>query len=167
MIAIRRATPDDAEQVHAMLLAMLKEPIVNIPLAPDELRTLDEQRTSMVDLASSERAALFVAVEGKAIAGELTIQPISTRRALLHVATLGITVAREWRGRGVGSALIAAGLEFARTAGYKRVELVVYARNTAAIGLYEKHGFVREGVRRGLIREGDSYLDDILMARVD
>lgn len=60
---------------------------------------------------------------------------------------IAMTVAEAWRGRGVGSALLAAAIERARAEGLHKLTLSVFARNEAAIGLYRKHGFVEEGRR--------------------
>ena len=53
-------------------------------------------------------------------------------------------VAVEWRGRGIGSALLAACVEWARVAGVHKVMLEVWPHNDAALALYRKHGFVQE-----------------------
>jgi putative acetyltransferase len=43
--------------------------------------------------------------------------------------------------------------------------LGVFPENERAIAFYERHGFVREGLRRGQYRRGDEYHDEVLMAR--
>jgi RimJ/RimL family protein N-acetyltransferase len=58
---------------------------------------------------------------------------------------IGMAVAREWRGRGVGSALLAAAVEWARQRGLHKLSLSVFPHNEAAIALYRKFGFVEEG----------------------
>jgi RimJ/RimL family protein N-acetyltransferase len=72
----------------------------------------------------------------------------------IHVATsghgfgeIGMAIAREWRGRGVGSALMEAAIDWARTQGLHKLSLGVFAHNAAAIALYRKFGFVEEGRR--------------------
>ena len=61
---------------------------------------------------------------------------------------IGMAIAREWRGRGVGSALMAAAIEWARARGdLHKLSLGVFAHNSAGIALYEKFGFVVEGRR--------------------
>ena len=47
-----------------------------------------------------------------------------------------------------------------------RVELTVYADNERAIHLYEKYGFVKEGVKRKAAISCGQYKDEILMARI-
>ena len=82
-----------------------------------------------------------------------------------HCGEFGVSVARAFRGRGVGSALLERLLAWARaSAQIERVELGVFANNTGAIRLYERLGFEVEGVRRGAIRLGDERIDLLLMA---
>jgi ribosomal protein S18 acetylase RimI-like enzyme len=65
-----------------------------------------------------------------------------------HRGTLGMGLLPELRGCGVGRRLLEATLAQARRAGFKGIELDVYADNPRAIALYEKAGFVREGIVR-------------------
>jgi RimJ/RimL family protein N-acetyltransferase len=60
-------------------------------------------------------------------------------------AALGMMVADGWRGRGVGTALVAACVDWARTMGAHKLVLDVWPHNDAAIALYRKFGFVQEG----------------------
>lgn len=60
-------------------------------------------------------------------------------------AELGMLVAREWRGRGVGSGLLAAGIERARADGCHKLSLEVFPHNEAGVALYRKFGFAEEG----------------------
>ena len=54
-----------------------------------------------------------------------------------------VGVAPQWRGTGLGRALVLAGLAHLRTAGLSQAMLYVDASNTGAIGLYESLGFTR------------------------
>jgi RimJ/RimL family protein N-acetyltransferase len=72
----------------------------------------------------------------------------------IHVGTsghgygeIGMAIAREWRGRGVGSALMAAAIDWARAQGLHKLSLGVFAHNAAGLALYRKYGFVEEGRR--------------------
>lgn len=166
-IEIRRAVPDDAAALIAHLKALAHEPGINIPLGPDEITlTVPEERDRLASFDDNPRAILLVATRGKELLGELTVRGLSNRRAVQHVATLGMSVRADARGQGVGSALLEAALEWASEQGFTRIELYVYARNAPAIALYEKHGFVHEGRRKHFIRSGEEFLDDLVMARV-
>jgi len=80
------------------------------------------------------------------VAGEIVgqIHVDATRHGF---GEIGMAVAREWRGRGVGSALMATAIEWSRAQGLHKLSLSVFAHNEAAIGLYRKFGFVEEGCR--------------------
>jgi ribosomal protein S18 acetylase RimI-like enzyme len=71
-------------------------------------------------------------------------------------------VAHEWRGRGVGSALVAAAIGWARERGLHKLSLSVFAHNTAAVALYHKFGFVDEGRRVKHFRRANGELWDAL-----
>jgi RimJ/RimL family protein N-acetyltransferase len=57
-------------------------------------------------------------------------------------------VLREWRGQGLGRALLEACIRKAFASGFTRIELEVYADNASAIALYRRLGFVDEGLKR-------------------
>jgi RimJ/RimL family protein N-acetyltransferase len=84
----------------------------------------------------------FVAVADDEIVGSVHVE-----RSRHGFGEFGMAVAREWRGRGVGSALLATAIEWARQQGLHKLSLGVFAHNAAAIALYRKFGFVEEGRR--------------------
>ena len=68
------------------------------------------------------------------------------------------------RGRGIGSALLAAAIEKARGEGLHKLSLEVFPHNDAAIALYRKFGFVDEGRRVKHYRRSSGELwDSIVM----
>jgi len=90
-----------------------------------------------------ELEGTFVAEADGEMVGQISVQPSGH-----GYAEIGMMVAREWRGRGVGSALMTAGIEWARERGdIHKLSLGVFAHNAAGIALYRKFGFVEEGRR--------------------
>ncbi|MBB3566586.1 GNAT family N-acetyltransferase [Rhizobium sp. BK491] len=81
-----------------------------------------------------------------------------------HAGRLGMGIIPAYRGRGLGRRLIETTLRAARDAGMARVELSVHADNDRAIALYEKVGFVREGLARNSVCIDGRYKDAIHMA---
>ncbi|MGL4410280.1 MAG: GNAT family N-acetyltransferase [Zoogloea sp.] len=108
----------------------------------------------------------FVALDGERVLGWCDILPV-TGEARRHVGNLGMGVVAEARHQGVGSQLLAAAMRKARAQGLIRIELTVRTDNQAAVGLYEKFGFVREGLNHKAIRVNDQFYDTFVMAWVD
>ena len=99
----------------------------------------------------------LVAVADAEIVGSLHVE-----RSRFGFGELGMAVAREWRGRGVGSALLAAAIEWAREQGLHKLSLSVFPHNAAAIALYRKFGFADEGRRVKQFRRTNGELWDAL-----
>ncbi len=99
----------------------------------------------------------LVAVAGAEIIGLLHLE-----RSRHGFGEIGMAVAREWRGRGVGSALLAAAIESSRERGLHKLSLGVFAHNAAAIALYRKFGFVEEGRRIKHYRRASGELWDAI-----
>jgi len=99
----------------------------------------------------------LVAVAGAEIVGSVHLD--ASRHGF---GEIGMAVARDWRGRGVGSALLAAAIEWARERGLHKLSLGVFAHNAAAIALYRKFGFVEEGRRVKHYRRASGELWDAI-----
>ena len=80
-----------------------------------------------------------------AVAGDEPIGSVHVEVSRFGFGDLGMAVAREWRGRGVGSELVQAAIAWARGQGLHKLSLQVFPHNEAAIALYRKFGFVEEG----------------------
>jgi putative acetyltransferase len=110
----------------------------------------------------TEEDASLVAVAGGRVVGHLHIgreeHPVNR-----HVASLGMMVARELRGRGIGTALLAEAIRWAGEAGVEKIALTVYPDNEAARRLYRRFGFQEEGRLTGQSKKRAGYQDEIVM----
>ena len=114
-----------------------------------------------------ERTAQFAASLASsivAVAGDQVVGMIHTEVSRHGFGEFGMLVDRGWRGRGVGSALLLATIDWARDQGLHKLCLEVFAHNTAAIALYRSCGFVEEGHRVKHYRRASGELwDSIIM----
>jgi ribosomal protein S18 acetylase RimI-like enzyme len=92
--------------------------------------------------ASWELDGTFVAFADNQIVGTLHVTA-----SRFGFGELAMAVACDWRGHGVGSALMAAGIEWSPDRVLHKLSLDVFPDNTAAIALYRKFEFVDEGRR--------------------
>lgn len=159
---IRAAEPEDAAALSALIGSEgVFEGTSQLPMMPVASR-LD--RFSKVDPAG----LLLVATNPKqSIVGMIGLHLVQPGLRRAHVRGLGISVAKEYQGQGVGQLLMEAALHWADNwAGILRIELTVLVDNARAIALYERHGFVSEGTMRGHILRDGIYADTHMMARL-
>ena len=137
-LTIRRALPDDAGPIAAVLEIVAAE---RIHSAIDRAWTADEERRYLESLSSRE--AIHVAVDGvHRIVGLQVIERWSpSLGSMSHVGQVGTFLLPAWRRRGVGRLLWAATTAFAAEAGYRKVVIQVRGSNAAAQAFYRSLGF--------------------------
>jgi RimJ/RimL family protein N-acetyltransferase len=117
-----------------------------------------------------ETAAAFArSADGSvvAVAGGRIVGMIHVEASRHGFGEFGMLVDRDWRGRGVGSALVQAAVDRARRQGLHKLCLEVFPHNTAAIALYRTCGFTEEGRRVKQYRRASGELwDTIMMGRL-
>lgn len=122
---------------------------------------LEKARAFVLDNIRNRRPGV-VALVGQRVVGWCDISSLQ-RHVYAHAGVLGMGILDGFREQGIGQALMQAALDQARAARLTRVELTVRECNPRAKKLYEKFGFVVEGVkRRGVFVDG-RYEDLICM----
>jgi RimJ/RimL family protein N-acetyltransferase len=155
-VSVRAAREDDLDALVDLLAAVAAEARWIGTEAPVDR---ERRRQGFAETIESDHAVLLVADAGGPLVGQLSLW-----LARYGVADLGMAVAEGWRGKGIGSALLRAGIDWAREAGAHKVALQVWPHNQAAIGLYEKFGFQREGLlRRHYRRRSGELWDAVVM----
>jgi RimJ/RimL family protein N-acetyltransferase len=83
------------------------------------------------------------------------------------IAELGMVVEEGWRGHGIGTRLMEAGIAWAREHGVHKITLTVWPHNESAIALYRNFDFVEEGLlRRHYRRRNGELWDAVAMGLV-
>jgi RimJ/RimL family protein N-acetyltransferase len=164
-LTIRAARPADAARLIAYVQALANEPGIYIGLSPGEFDlTVEQEAQILADYAAAENSIYLVAEVGDQIVGNLDCRG-GHRQSTRHCAILGMSVAKDWRGRGVGNLLLQHAVQWGRENPLvTRIELDVFVENSAAIRLYRKYGFAIEGLRRKAIYRDGRYHDDFCMA---
>jgi hypothetical protein len=159
-IELRPARPSDARPFLAFWQAIVAEGGF---VRSEEANTPARVYRSRFRRSWSDREAQVVALDGDRVVGHVYVQR-ELHPVTRHVSTLGIAVAGDHRGRGIGSALMAEAFRWGRSVGVEKIMLAVYPTNDVAIGLYRKFGFVEEGRLVGHSRKSTGYEDEILMS---
>jgi RimJ/RimL family protein N-acetyltransferase len=163
-VRVRRARPTDLDQYAS-----------NVQSVADEGRYLftekvtEERRRSMGRLFKDRGCLVAVAevTEGgrRKLVGNLTLSRYGDAEKSRHVRVLGMLVVDGYRGMGVGTKLMEHALRWARARkDVEKVTLGVFSNNKGAYRLYEKFGFVVEGVRKRHYYIEGRHEDEIDMA---
>ena len=160
-LTIRAREPEDAAGMSALMGAPgTFEGTLQLPDMPVASRL---EYLSKIDVGGCNLVAV---AEGRIVGcAGLHLNGASIRRG--HTRSLGIGIAAEWQGRGLGRQLIGRLLDWADNwANVLRVELMVHADNDRAQSLYRNMGFVEEGRMRSYAMKNGRFVDAIAMARL-
>ena len=157
---LRDAKKEDGPAVYEWLQE--KEILVWFPILPEK-REIDDTHRIWMRFAVDERAGITAEVDGKVVG--MAILNLNYYTKMKHHCLLSILVDKEYRGQGVGSALLKELEKVAKERhGLKMLHLEVYDGNPA-IHLYQKHGYVQFGKQERFTKENGKYVGKNLMQK--
>ncbi|GCF10821.1 GNAT family N-acetyltransferase [Dictyobacter arantiisoli] len=162
-LIVRHAEPGDAEQLLAYFEQIANES-ENIGFGPGEFElSVEEERNYLQQIAATTDSCYLIAEVAGNIAGVLTFSP-GKRQRTRHAGEFGITVIQKYWNLGLGNHLLTTFLAWARQTGtLRKINLRVRTDNLAAIHLYQKHGFLQEGIITRDMYLHDTFIDAYLM----
>jgi L-amino acid N-acyltransferase YncA len=107
----------------------------------------------------------LVARSGAELLGWAALSPYSRRQVYAGVAEISIYVAQQARGRGIGTALMAALIAESEQNGIWTLQAGIFPENEASVALHQRFGFRVVGVRERIGRMNGLWRDVILMER--
>jgi putative acetyltransferase len=156
---IERLKDENIVGLHAMWSGIIAERIFLATLAPPPL----EAYRAFVTQARGAGGVFTVALSEAEVVGYCNIERFRGE-ARQHCGGLATGVAREWRGRGLGSALVGSALQAGFDQGLSRIELQVRADNQPALKLYRRFGFEPEGRLREALKVDGHAIDLLAMS---
>ncbi len=160
-LAVRDAALADADAICRIYNQGIEDRLATLET---ELRTPQERREWMT--ARGARHPVLVADLDGAVAGSASLNRFNPRAAYDHVADISVYIARDWRGRRVGRALLETLIVRARALGYHKLVLAAFPENAAGMALYARCGFTRVGVYREQGRLDGRWVDVVVMERL-
>ena len=162
VVLIREATGDNLQAVIDLWNSVASEGKYLLTE-----RVTDFQRRWFAQ-AIKGKIGLWVVSEIKArIVGACNLIPrgLGSVNKSRHVLTSGMAVLKEYRGIGIGTALMEYVINWAKTLDYEKISLSVFSTNAPAINLYQKFGFEIEGVKKKEFKIESKYVDEICMGK--
>ena len=138
---VRAATRADLERIREIYNEGIE----------DRVATLDTEPKSAASIEAwfaehGERYEILVAEEAGRVVGWVSLNRYSQRCVYDGVADLSVYVTRALRGKGIGSFLLRAIEERARTRGFRKIVLFTLLFNALGQALYAKLGYREVGV---------------------
>ncbi len=157
-IEVRRAARRDIAPILKLWQAIADERkyIFTERIGPD-------QRARWSKSVGDQGILMVVAEVDDEIVGMLTLGRYGEVEKTRHIRNLGMGVAKEFRGIGVGRVLVDYAVKWAKRKGVEKIVLSVFSTNRKAIRLYEKFGFEHEGARKRQFVIGGRHVSEILM----
>lgn len=163
-VKIRSALERDAESYLTLGKSIMAEEIYTLT-QPHELNfTIEQEANWIKSKIDNEFHLILVAeIDGEVI-GQLDFSN-GHRERIAHTGDFGMGVKREFRGIGVGSLLLKALIDWAKSnPKIEKINLCVHQTNDRAIVTYKKIGFQVEGLRtKDLKYPNGVYVDTVLM----
>lgn len=164
-LIIRHCRRDDVEQLLTFFNTLSKEQTF-IMYQGKQLTHEEEEKyvTDFVKKAEKGYGVKLLAFHNDMLIGMGDVTR-STFEAESHIGAFGLMIARDWRGKGLGSFLMDKTLEEAKKymTELKIIRLGVFKNNPVAENMYKKKGFVQYGnLPNGLLHRGE-YVDHVYM----
>lgn len=133
----------------------------------DNVPSVEKLESSIKETVSSDNEFCLVAVEEDNIVACLNFEAYR-RPQLSHSGDFTLTVAKQWRSQGIGTRLVKLLISWVKQhQSITRIELEVFSNNLEAISIYQKLGFIQEGIKHKAVLVEGNYINIILMAWMD
>lgn len=157
-VVLRDARVEDAADLLEIDRQVIEENVANV----DDRLESQEERVARIGSQPAGAAWLVAEADGKVV-GSLRLIPPEPR-FLLHIRNLYIEIHRDWRGIGLGAAMIRHAARWAEAQGVELIALSVLDSNPRARALYSRLGFEITGHTPRLVKRPDgTYADDTQM----
>ncbi len=107
----------------------------------------------------------WVALSGDDVAGWVALSPVSDRCAYGGVAEVSAYIGGDYRGQGIGKALLLKVIESSEENGIWTLNAATFPENEQSVGLHTKCGFRKIGLREKVGKLGDTWRDTVLMEK--
>jgi ribosomal protein S18 acetylase RimI-like enzyme len=140
-----------------------------IQLEDENCDTILINKNNPVKIETCERyindknAVLYGAFDDNNLIGFLNLDK-RTHPLLSHTASLGLTVIKQFRNKGIGSKLLEICIMDALNTKLEIIDITVLSNNKAA-SLYLRHGFYETGRKIRTVKRNNYYIDEILMQK--
>jgi RimJ/RimL family protein N-acetyltransferase len=163
MFQIRRLRSADASKYLALIDQTDRE--TDFMMQEPGERQMNALQLSL-SLVSGSNHIFIAEVDDKIIGQLVAFHVFGKGIRVKHAVHIGISILKDYWGKGIGTALFQELELWALKNSIKRLELTVMTQNERGINLYKKMGFEIEGTKKASIFVNGKYVDEFLMAKI-
>jgi RimJ/RimL family protein N-acetyltransferase len=163
LVLIRQAEILDADKLLNCIKTYIPQSDYIPKLEQEITITIDEQKEWINSFLINDNSLLLVAEYENQIIGNIDLTG-SRRKIMEHTALIGMGMLKEWRNSGLGTALLATTIEWAKqNTILELIWLQVYTENKVGLRLYQKFGFKENGIIEKFFKRNGKYFDNLTM----
>jgi len=156
---VREANEDDAEAMKNVVNSVASEKYYVVPE-----RSREDWDEAIREIKNRKGLIITAQVDERTIGMAHLVRGKFEKNK--HVGFLGISIVNEFRGMGIGTAMMNYIIEWARRQkGLEKISLTVFSTNEAAINLYRTFGFQIEGMSKKQYKIEGKYIDETIMGK--
>ncbi|MFC0271669.1 GNAT family N-acetyltransferase [Metabacillus herbersteinensis] len=159
VVILRPVKINDAEQIVEAVKTVI---YTGAYIQKEKPRTVEEEREFITTMQNQDNMYLAIEIDGtvvgiaRVVRGELEMKR--------HIGLFRTWLAERAQGLGIGKEIMTYTLEWCRLHQLHKLCLTVFASNGLAQKLYERYGFVQEGIQKEQVKINGQYDDEIFMA---
>lgn len=142
---IRQATPQDAEEVHAIYAPIVRDSIISFEIDPPPWQEIQKRMATI----QQHFPWLVCEIDGN-VAGYVYASPHHERAAYQWSANVSVYIHENYHRRGIGRALYASLFALLKLQGFYNLYAGVTLPNDGSVGLHESMGFEPVGIYRNV-----------------
>ncbi len=156
---VREANEDDAEAIKNVVNSVASEKYYVVPE-----RSREDWDEAIREVKNRKGLIIVTQLDEKTVGMAHLVRGKFEKNK--HVGFLGISILKEFRKIGIGTAMMKYIMEWARRQkGLEKVSLTVFSTNEAAINLYRTFGFQIEGMSKRQYKIEGKYIDETIMGK--
>ena len=161
-VTLRPARPEDAAAIISAVRSSSQErSYVLMEIYGKDAAT----QRAYIEKLDREHNLFLVATVSEQVVGILALIDTLLCGAAEPSLAVGVHLVRDWRGRGIGSAMLRYALRWAAAHGFRRVAADIFTTNERSLHLFRKAGFREEACRRRAVRVGAGAISEVVLVR--
>lgn len=161
-ITLRPARPDDAAAIIAAVRSSSRErSYVLMEVYGKDAAT----QRGYIERLDREHNLFLVATVNEQIVGILALLDFLVCSTPEPCLSVGVHIVGDWRGQGIGSAMLRYATRWAKQHGYRRLEADIFTTNERSVHVFNKAGFQEVTSRRRSVQVGVQQINEVIMAK--